>query len=975
MKNTKKFDLKKCLICLLLVLVLALTPILFAGCMADGKDGAQGPQGEQGVKGDRGPQGPVGPEGPKGDPGKDGVGNSWRFGATTPEDADIDSPIVGDLYLNTSNYNLYEYVSEDGVNKWKQIGNIKGPNGSDGAQGSQGVKGENGTTWFVGSSTPGEEQGVVGDFYLNATTGDVYKKEGASNWGEPVGNIKGVAGSNGEDGKPGTQGEQGNPGKNGVDCYVDYAGYLWNGSQRSSLHFEGVTAGKDVFDHTLEITGVMSKYYGASYVDLSTNHIALMSYYKKNANVTIFSSMEMIEMTVYAKEEGTLNIGTATVKDIVEARTSQSPFTLSNGKTYQVVEGKNVIKFEEPIRVGEYETIVLGGEGSVSLYYAKDIPVSDETGNFTLLDGQTHAQVISGTDDGGYADTLAVQVKVKLQEDLPIFENLEENITQDFGPLSQICHYKAEKGGVGPDKQQIVDHFSTGDEYWGAYLYPNEKIFAGKTITKIRVPVLYLEQTGDRCYLDLYKVKAYNSPKDEEAIADRKSAGFLDNHRLTNPTPLELTNKQFLAAKADLEANGEHFKRPDKYDYFSQSLPENLYLGWVDFNCHIEVGADETLAFCGSGGGVDWIFLNTALNTNTLKGYQEKPEYYNQMNIIGCVGKNDGGAVYSGTIEHTQYMFFDIYYEATWSLEQQIERINKLEYDSSSAERYETLKTTLASKGIKYVSILGDSISTYGGYSNEWDTQNKDIKDNGIWGEVDSDHNHYGNKQFYFNDENGLFDDDYNQKTNFTEKLNVPTVDDTWWMSTIKTAGLELCVNNSSAGDMVTSQLATKRSQQLHDNIHQDTKRPDQQEDIYPDIVALYMGINDFNSTENITAQAFGEAYKKLLQGILEKYGSQSENFTIFVLTLQPCNFGDSTLAQNNEPQYSTNLESYNAEIRKLAASMDNVELVDAFKDCGWTRDTITSYANDGLHPNKLGMERISKSFLKALYDFYVVNA
>ena len=52
---------------------------------------------------------------------------------------------------------------------------------------------------------------------------------------------------------------------------------------------------------------------------------------------------------------------------------------------------------------------------------------------------------------------------------------------------------------------------------------------------------------------------------------------------------------------------------------------------------------------------------------------------------------------------------------------------------------------------------------------------------------------------------------------------------------------------------------------------------------------------------------------------------------------------------------------------------MDKVELVDIYKDCGWTKDTITSYANDGLHPNKLGMERIAKSFKEALYKTYVL--
>ncbi len=941
-KSNVKFDLKKFLICLLLALVIALSPVLLTACKTDGEDGATGPKGEQGIQGERGDVGPAGPQGPKGEKGDDGSANSWRFGNTSPDEASIESALVGDLYLNTSNYDIWEYKSTESGNKWEKLGNIKGPKGEDGSAGSQGVPGENGSTWYVGTGDPSVDEGNVGDYYLKVTTGDVYKKKTATDWGSPEFSIKGLqgdAGKDGKDGAAGSKGESGEDGEDGIYCYQDYAGYLWNGSERTALHFEDSKLPGDVFDHTLEITEAMSKYYGASYVDLSTNHIALMPYYKRNANVTIFSGMEINEITVYAKQAGDLYIGTAPVKDIVESRISQKTFSLTNGQSHSVQEGKNVITFSEPLSVGEGETIALGGEGSVPLYYAKDIPVSDEAGNFTVLDGQKHNTVVSGTEEGGYADTLAVEVKVRLEKELPIFEDLKGHVAQDIGNLSVITNM--------------------GIESFGPYIFNNENLFAGKTITKISIPVKNLEDKGNGCHLDLYKIPAYNTPGDADAIAQRKTSGedFLNTYRISPPA-IQLTSEQIVAANQKLQT---------EYN-------DGGY-GWIDFKCNITFGdgnngtTKETLAFCGSDNGVNWVWA-----TDELSDEHNLPNnpYYEQLKFFGSLGK-DG---YSGIdVDPKKFMFFDCYYSADWSLEQQIENIDNLEFDASSAERYDTLKTTLSLKDIKYISILGDSISTYEGYSNEWDTQNSDIKNNGTWGGDDANaHNHFGNKQCYFNDTTGIYDDKDTldvERKNFLEDLGVPSVNDTWWMSTINTAGLELCVNNSCAGDMVTSSLATKRSTQLHDNIHQDEKRPDQEEDIYPDIVAIYMGINDFNSKSNITPEAFATAYRKLVQNILTTYGSRSENFTIFVFTLPPNSWGESDWAQS---QYSVNLEKYNAKIREIAneSDEDKIELVDIYKTCGWTRETVKTYALDGLHPNKIGMAKISRTFADALYNKYV---
>jgi hypothetical protein len=68
---------------------------------------------------------------------------------------------------------------------WSSVGNIKGPGGAPGTTGpegpqgipgSPGAPGARGTKWFRGSGAPGSISGqLVGDFYLDTATGDVYE--------------------------------------------------------------------------------------------------------------------------------------------------------------------------------------------------------------------------------------------------------------------------------------------------------------------------------------------------------------------------------------------------------------------------------------------------------------------------------------------------------------------------------------------------------------------------------------------------------------------------------------------------------------------------------------------------------------------------------------------------------------------------------------------------------------------------------
>ena len=84
---------------------------------------------------------------------------------------------------------------------------LNGTNGRNGADGASGTDGRNGAELLSGPKAPTANDGKDGDTYIDATTGDVYKKEGR-NWNQ-IGNIRGPQGL------PGPKGDKGENGRDG----------------------------------------------------------------------------------------------------------------------------------------------------------------------------------------------------------------------------------------------------------------------------------------------------------------------------------------------------------------------------------------------------------------------------------------------------------------------------------------------------------------------------------------------------------------------------------------------------------------------------------------------------------------------------------------------------------------------------------------------------------------------------------------
>ena len=214
----------------------------------------------------------------------------------------------------------------------------------------------------------------------------------------------------------------------------------------------------------------------------------------------------------------------------------------------------------------------------------------------------------------------------------------------------------------------------------------------------------------------------------------------------------------------------------------------------------------------------------------------------------------------------------------------------------------------------KTLSVLGDSISTYVGYSNDAVNTNSTIGDNAI-----------------------CYDGNY----------ILTDVHDTWWMQAVNDIGMNLLVNNSYSGDKVCLK-GQNRSLQLHDDTGENAGTN-------PDIIAVYLGTNDFNG--NCSVETFKTNYSNMISNMVQNY----EDADVFLFTLNARSGMERTVAE---------MEAFNTVIEETAKTY-NCTLVDLYYDSGMNFTNTNKYTGDGLHPNAEGMDLITDVFIDALIEKY----
>ncbi len=238
----------------------------------------------------------------------------------------------------------------------------------------------------------------------------------------------------------------------------------------------------------------------------------------------------------------------------------------------------------------------------------------------------------------------------------------------------------------------------------------------------------------------------------------------------------------------------------------------------------------------------------------------------------------------------------------------------------------------------KTISILGASISTYAGISNNAD-YNSTIGSNAVY---------------------------------YTEGRYGVYASDTWWMQAANDLGLRLLVNNSWSGSSLLYERSgtvgayVDRCVQLHDDTGENAGE-------MPDIIAIQMGTNDFQYYKDTLGTADID-YDTLI--VKNEDGSYSYATPVTSLEAAAIVLHKISVRYPNAEVYYLNIsqridgtddliQSFNAELKAVVEHL-GANIVDIYGSA-ITMEDFTAYIGDNrVHPNKLGMDAYTEAFKRA---------
>lgn len=236
-----------------------------------------------------------------------------------------------------------------------------------------------------------------------------------------------------------------------------------------------------------------------------------------------------------------------------------------------------------------------------------------------------------------------------------------------------------------------------------------------------------------------------------------------------------------------------------------------------------------------------------------------------------------------------------------------------------------------AEAGMK-LSILGDSISTFGGWIPE------------------------GNSDFYLPD------------------ILINDVSHTWWKMVMDEMGLVLCANGSSS--MSTCSGDSRIQDPVIGCSDLRISQMTAKDGSIPDLILVYMGTNDMvksvavgdndglQPVEEGEAKSFSDGYTLILDKLAGKYPDAQ----IYCCTILP--LGDWGTERPFDPFVNAlgiTSEPYAERIRMIAANR-GLPVIDLY-NCGITIDNMQQMTFDGVHPTAEGMRLIADTVKKCLTE------
>ena len=350
----------------------------------------------------------------------------------------------------------------------------------------------------------------------------------------------------------------------------------------------------------------------------------------------------------------------------------------------------------------------------------------------------------------------------------------------------------------------------------------------------------------------------------------------------------------------------------------------------------IQLSATETVGFGNPSDTLIPAYIGSGDAANAAQQLIEN-EFPQIRGFVSKMGKGETVGTSSSTL------IYDFEWERTYESEEAYRAVLAAE------EEYQEMLAALKEQYQgKKLSILGDSISTFEGFSNNT-AYNATIGSNAV---------------YYFKTSGGL-----TAKGLYDHR-------DSYWGRLLEDLDMELCVNNAWSGSRVldTANMPS-RATQLHNT-----------EEENPDVIIFYMGINDLHNNSQI-----GDLYNLLESNVdtrsdREKITEWFANVTVsgmssfeqaYALSLDAMTkkYADAeiwcmTLCVNKDSRFTeAKMNIYNRCITALAeyfgANVINQQ------EGYITLDNCVAYScdNKGLHPNPTGHALIEKHIVETFYQ------